>query len=407
MIKKSKLLLFLLALILFFPSTTSFASTEDTISIKEAKNIAYNFIISNMFTQKKSEEKGWKDKLIFGESDTLYDLDDSISAYLFNLLDTEGAPSGYIIIGASTDYAPIIEYSHDHEPFLYKAANEVLSSIQINSNINSKKNKFYYTGDLNYFYEIEDSSFSKSLYDISGNYIHKTTKEKASSIQESKGTPNSYKEAWNSIKSVSGSTPPTTGQIYITNPSSYETSYNSSASGNVSGYSLTYKTTSNFTGYSDHCAPTAGVNLALYWYNRGYTALYDNNSWKTTFSTLYKNMKTAENSGTFPSDFSYAMWQYMYRECNVLTAYSTDSNVSSSDIKNSITNGRPFGLAVYEHQLYGNHMVLGLGWQEFVYSSGYTSLYIRIADGWSSSPTRFIHRTEGLDSMTMCIVYPQ
>lgn len=46
-------------------------------------------------------------------------MDDSISAYLFNLLDTEGAPSGYIIIGASTDYAPIIEYSHDHEPFVY------------------------------------------------------------------------------------------------------------------------------------------------------------------------------------------------------------------------------------------------------------------------------------------------
>lgn len=111
--------------------------------------------------------------------------------------------------------------------------------------------------------------------------------------------------------------------------------------------------------------------------------------------------------GTLPGDFGYGIWKYFYGDCNVTTAYSADRNVSVSDIKNSISYDRPFGLAVYGHQLYKNHMVLGLGWEQFKYSNGYTSLYIRIVDGWSTSPNRFIHHTVGLDSVVMCRAYPQ
>ncbi len=52
---------------------------------------------------------------------------------------------------------------------------------------------------------------------------------------------------------------------------------------------------------------------------------------------------------------------------------------------------------LYDHYLYGDHAVLALGYMEFEYKKVQSatkskySRYLRIADGWSSSPNRFVH----------------
>ena len=64
---------------------------------------------------------------------------------------------------------------------------------------------------------------------------------------------------------------------------------------------------------------------------------------------------------------------------------------------------RPFIFGVVDHGTYEDHAVLALGYMEFEYKSkqkilnGRYSRYLRVADGWSSTPNRFIHFDLGHD----------
>ena len=77
--------------------------------------------------------------------------------------------------------------------------------------------------------------------------------------------------------------------------------------------------------------------------------------------------------------------------------------------------GYPFIFCVYNHYLYDSHAVLALGYTEFTYTTKQSSTnskysrYLRIADGWSNLPNRFIHVKVGHSSSVkgMITVHPK
>lgn len=58
-----------------------------------------------------------------------------------------------------------------------------------------------------------------------------------------------------------------------------------------------------------------------------------------------------------------------------------------------IDKNRPCHLVVHNHYKYGDHSVLAVGYQQFVYEHWYGDnheTYIRIADGWTNKANRFV-----------------
>lgn len=58
-------------------------------------------------------------------------------------------------------------------------------------------------------------------------------------------------------------------------------------------------------------------------------------------------------------------------------------------IVNELNNDRPCHLIVHNHYMYGDHSVLAVGYAEYRYGNSY-STYIRIADGWTNYPSRYV-----------------
>lgn len=385
---------------------------SDEISLSKAKQISAAFINSDM----KVNANGWKSDIKFKDIKTMYNLDGLPSAYLVELSDKEGNDSGYVVVSANKNIVPIIEFSYDSKPFIEDAITAAKTKTKDKYNKVKDDYKLYYLGGLDYFVEISVDDQTSGFYDISDGMVTELDKRDLKKAEKNTINQVDTKVEWESLLKASekapmagDSNPPTSGGP-ITSPDLYESAYTSSSSGNVTNYNLTYKTTSDFPGYTNICAPTAGVNIAMYWYNRGYSALYDNNNWNTAFSNMYSYMGTTSN-GTAANKVAYGVWKYFYIDKGVDTAYYDDNNVSNADIKSSITTyNRPF-LLYMSHQYYycpnSAHEVLALGWKEYSYDSGYNSMYIRIADGWTNYASRFIHKEIGTELIYMNNAYPQ
>ncbi len=204
--------------------------------------------------------------------------------------------------------------------------------------------------------------------------------------------------------SKSGSNPPGSGNNPITDPTLYENGYLSITQNNVTGYNRTYKTYFSFTGTSI-CSPVAATNMMLYWYMRDsnvYASLRRNNdsTWSSTFSRFYQLMETQSN-GTNRLKIAPAYRKYL-REAGYTPVVLFETHPTKNTVKSEIDENRPFHLSIINHYYYqGDHSVLGLGYKRYNYSGGYNSMYIRIADGWISTPSRFIHIYTGNDGLFM------
>ena len=385
---------------------------SDEISLGKAKQISAAFINSDM----KVNTNGWRSDIKFKDIITMYNLDGLPSAYLVELIDKEGNDSGYVVVSANKNNVPIIEFSYDSKPFIEDAITAAKTKTKDKYNNVKDDYKIYYLGGLDYFVEISTGEQTSAFYDTSNGMVTELDKKDLKKAEKNTIDQVDTKLEWESLLRASknapepgDSTPPTSGGP-ITSPDLYESAYSSSTSGNVTSYNLTYKTTTDFSGYSGHCAPTAGVNIAMYWNNRGY-ALYDNNNWNTAFSNMHSYMGTT-STGSVINQIGYGVWKYFKVDKGVNAAYYDDNSVTNADIKSSITTyNRPFLLYMASQYYYcpqSAHEVLALGWKEYSYdSSGYNSMYIRIADGWTNYASRFIHKEIGTGLILMHNVYPQ
>jgi hypothetical protein len=144
---------------------------------------------------------------------------------------------------------------------------------------------------------------------------------------------------------------------------------------------------------SDNCAPTAAVNLCYYWYSRNpekYASLKQDPRWTNVHDDFYNLMNTHDGSGT--SDFSIASAYEDYfnqvgLSCKATLHFTTDFG---QKIVDELDNSRPVHLILHDNRTYGEHSVLALGYYQFEYNGSGNSTYIRIADGFSESPNRYV-----------------
>ena len=367
-------LLIAFALILSVMPMQSAAKSDDNLSLQ--KFIAWYHIKADV---ESNESSGWSDTTIITKEAELYDLDGNISSYTYYLKD-KGKNNGYIIIGASRKYAPIIEFSYDGIP--------VADMIEEVGKAEYKKNSFkkLYIGGYDYYLESDSE-----IYDLkTNNFKIKSKKEFAEFTESIEPAAELYEEQWNYYQdTMTGDSNPPDGVII--NPYTGESGYLSTSSYDVDGYAKYYFDTSYFSGYSDHCAPTSAINLMLYY---GYQY---NNSWTTSFELMYDYMDTnVYGTGTTADNLEDGLEAYL-TTVGEFDSVSQVSNPSVSTMITEINNDYPFIFNVYGHNEYGDHSMLSVGYIKFNYYYGITSTYLRVADAWSRSFNRYVHTTEGYE----------
>lgn len=407
MLKKLNLLSFILSVSLVVTLSMSgvqaLAASDDSskttvVSISEARNVAINQIVGDMQT---TNNTNWKPGVKINKSTALFDLDNNPSAYLFELKDKQGNDNGYIVVSASKTENPIIEYSYQGSSFFNIAKSVTGTDIEKRhpgKKVKEENFKLYYLGEGIYFDEFQLDDNTKQAYDISTSEYTPIIIDDLKKIKLNKSTDNQYFKLWdflskNHVKQqqgTGGTNPPDDGSTYITNPSQYESGCTSSSSRDVTGYNLNYSLMSSF-GSGGVCAPTAATNMCRYWYTRSskYSNLLGPTGWQGTYNSFYSLMGTDPVNGTYDNKVAPAYQSYFANvglSCNAY--YYTGTNYGQAII-NEVNNDRPSHLMMHNHKLYGNHSVVALGYQQYAYS-GNTSNYIRIADGWITSPTRYV-----------------
>lgn len=87
--------------------------SNEPISMDEAKEIASIFVRKEAVLAENSNEDSWHFNVIIKEVNPLYSPEKEIIAYHIRLSDVRDRCAGYVIVGADSSYAPIIEYSTD------------------------------------------------------------------------------------------------------------------------------------------------------------------------------------------------------------------------------------------------------------------------------------------------------
>lgn len=167
----------------------------------------------------------------------------------------------------------------------------------------------------------------------------------------------------------------------------------------------------SFSGYSNHCAPTVATNIMYYWYNRNsstYSALRkdSDNTWLATFKNYHSLMETTATNGTYNSKLQNAYSTYLKNAGFNNSTVTYSSSASWNTMKTELDGNYPFHLIVQGHYFYGDHSIVGLGYEEYKHSALTYSRYIRVADGWSSSSGRFVHTSVGNSAIRMVKVRP-
>lgn len=344
--------------------------------LKDIEKSVYAF----MGTNKNFSESKWENCIISSEK-ALFDSDNNISAYYIELMKND-KKCGDIILEANYPYS-IIEYSYDDESFLEIAEEKVEEDYNIDEN----KQKIYYLGGMNYVVSGKNDNGKKIYVNITTSNMEKMSKKKLKYIEKENSDIN--------VQEVSfKSRPDNSGDGFITAPGDYESGYDTYKSKNIKNYNITYKIMSQFSS-GGVCAPTAATNLLFYWYNRDtkkYKSLLDT-SWSNTFKLMSKYMKTSKTNGTKDANVADGYKKYISHHGFNVSAKFHSGTSKGKKIVSVINGGRPCHLILHDHYKYGEHSVLAVGYQQYIYKHWYGDTYqtyIRIVDGWTSKASRFV-----------------
>lgn len=360
-------MLCMLALLLSSNSVAVAKEKKENGSVTEAIRSADNFLT---FMSKQGNEK-WANCTL-GEKKALFNLKNEIVAYYIEV-ERNNCDKGYIIISSDASYN-VLEYSFD-DSFIQEAKETVAE----NYNIDKNNQKIIYLGGIDYAIKGTGRNKKEQYFDITTSSASKVSKKDLNSIGES--------------NEASGSDRPD-GKSDITSPSKYESGYTYKKVKTITKGLIDYKVMAVLSD-GKICAPTAATNYMIYWYTRNYKK-YKNlcsKNWKNTFSKLFKYMKTDKTDGTLDSNVKIGYEKYI-KSCklNASATLHVGSQYGAAIVK-EIDKDRPCHLILHNHNNYGNHSVLAVGYQKYTYKSFFRSkdqIYIRIADGWDKRPGRYV-----------------
>ena len=357
------------------------------ISMEEAEQAAITHIKNVMST---NEESLWNKGVKIDVRRAIFDDKNMLECYYFGVKDKDNNDCGYVITGANTSMYPIIEFAEEGESFLDVSIEHVVEKVNDmeQADLNSKNCKLYYMGDMNYAVECKVNNRDSKIYDITTSDVV----EMEEVCQEDEETQD-YSDMWEIYLDMEtrGSNLPDNDKEFITNPNNYESGYEDSKYYMVDGGFIYYNVMTDFSS-GGVCVPTAATNLCKYWYLRDpskYGDLFLNCSWNDVFWEMYNNMETYAR-GTKDANVGDGYRLFFYDRglsCSAYLCYGTNNGIH---IAEELDNNRPCHLIVHGHQMYKEHSVVAVGYSQFTYSNGYYSTYIRIADGWTNYPSRYV-----------------
>jgi hypothetical protein len=341
----------------------SMAMTSNTVSQKEAKSVAKKFIARISATE---DFKDWKNAEI-GKIVTAYDVDESRTAYIFELV-KDGRYAGYIVVSAKRTNYPILEFSKGKSP---------LARME---ELGIKAERVYYLSALVYFFEEKGKYYDLNKKGVDFNRIKEGVR---AAMRDEKVREHLIKraiEAENQWKVY---------EVYL----DFATPTVLASSNYIHGVPAFL--------WDDGCTPTAAAMILEYWGEHDYPNLnypdwwywedtdygdgngYDNPSNEHTDLTekLHVAMGTWDWNGYTPpaavspginkvlNDHGYGNW------AGDVLYYDWDWNV------NEINSGYPYILTMWLFNLYG--------WPHSVTVVGYkvvgSSKYITVHDTWTTA----------------------
>ncbi|MCR4840928.1 MAG: hypothetical protein K5848_05250 [Lachnospiraceae bacterium] len=331
------------------------------------------------------ESDGWSWGINLSDPISMYDFSGKTSAYFFQITDSADYLQGYVIIGANIMVAPVVEFATTGDFCPYNVMRKMNADTLL------------YNGGYGYYIQDGDR-----IYDVScDGSINELSDDEKDRIVNNGFFYEEHSKEWEAWKKIleewtGGSNPPSSGMCI--NPYNYESGFSGHIEHDVTSYNNTYKTSSSFSGYTNHCAPIAATNIMIYWYNRnpatyGCLRKYADPTWGATFLQYRSLMQTTSSTGTLNSKLAPSYNTYLY-DAGVPAVSTFVSNPTWTQIKAELYANRPIHIVLMASGG-GGHSVVGLGYIRFAYSNGTFSNYIRIADGYQSSPTVFVHTISG------------
>lgn len=263
-----------------------------------------------------------------------YNIDNIINGYIVSL-DTENISTGYIQIVSEGVSMQIISFSLEGEHHT--------------STLNN--NELYYLGNLKFAYKTNDTNY-KLLTNEEVYFTLEDLEEMATDV----------------VIKRSKSVTPYNAHTLVSN---FQTA--------------TMVKVGDFSGYNEHCSPTAGTNLINYWGScRGMTNLLKNNGTTMTNTQIFQRLYTlmgTDATGTARTKIVSGIKSYMNeRSIFPQIAYSSTGKLFFEQYIQGINTNTPLILSLdasTDHG-YGNHSVFGVG---------YLGIYAIIIDGWSTGLT--------------------
>ncbi|HMM05631.1 MAG TPA: C39 family peptidase [Clostridiales bacterium] len=375
---KKYLIILVASLFLIFP--THLFAEETRLNTDDASIVAYAFI----YAATEMEDSIWDENTIIVNSIDLYDNNDQLTAYCFELT-TNQQETGYIVISANLDSPNLIlEFSDKAEP-LYNALD--ITSV----------NDIVYTGALGYYNDLKNGTY-EDIYSntVDANEVVNTANEARNDdyidennniINEAKNDEDVY------INEEEYEIDGNSDEAIINNPIDWANTHyvgpfvNYEWKNNYENY-VTFRTTSDFSGYNNHCGPTTITNLVeMIGKYRGITSITSKSY--TTIFTQIANLGMLK--GYYMNQAGGSSWStlnnYIKESFAIYGVNATvrdDNTVTYNDVKTQINADRPFYLSLNGHSSYGNHGVAGYAYTRFISeTTGYPKSFIKIADGWA------------------------
>lgn len=410
LIDKSKSMLKALLMGIFLTSLSSIAWAETnssqisideqvptTLNIDEAKEIAAFYLIELSKTIPELSE--WENSVV--EPDiTFYDLDGNITAYAFSVM-KNSQYDGYIIISATKDKYPILEFSKGKLPtkicsMVNKSQYEITNYANKNK-LSIGKSIPIYEGATFYYkeYNLQDNKNAtkeKVIVDLAtSKIINEDTENLSASTDKAEITDSKeIKEMWNNLENI------------MTESNLKETSLNKGTVKNLLSTPNSARVTvilpysKNVTGTVPYylasylgCAPAAGAMVLGYWDGKGYSNFPSGNTLISECANAMGTYQYSTNTNMIDDGIETVCSNHGYTNFDA----QTDSSLTLSELMSEINSNRPFVLSMIyggtgsgRSTDYNNHSVACVGYTQTGATTGYAWLH----DGWSGSSPHYI-----------------
>jgi len=251
----------LLLLISFVPAVSAKNQLSEHVSVADAEQAALKFI-------RYANDDRWLDaQLKFATN--LYDIDESLLAYYFIVTDKANQNNGYIIVSATKDRGPVLEFGFG-----------TYENVE-----NHPGKKSYYINGI-----VHATNANEILQKATENNIKLRTKEKTTDVSRSQ---------WNQLL---------TDHIATFSTTAYSTTATTSKELSVSRY---HQRMTGVTNQNSACGPTTGAMITDYlWYFHDVPRSSDYGGVAQHINHLYDEMDTTI-FGTSLSDFTTGLLKHL------------------------------------------------------------------------------------------------